>query len=80
MGGCFCKATNVSKATNVCNTTNISKYKNSVLKNDSNTTFNPLYIEEPMRKIKLNRKSKEEYYSDAIIFLQDLDAYLKEIV
>lgn len=74
MGCCFCKATNVSK------TINVSKCKNSVLKNDSNTIFNPLYIEEPMQKPKLNRKSKEEYCNEATTFLQDLDAYLKEIV
>ena len=46
--------------------------------NNKNTIINPIYIEEepPPTKIKLNRKSKEEYCTDAIEFLKELDLFL----
>jgi hypothetical protein len=46
--------------------------------NNKNTVINPIYIEEeePPPKIKLNRKSKEEYCTDATEFLKDLDHFL----
>jgi hypothetical protein len=47
--------------------------------NSKNTVINPIYNEEeelPPPKIKLNRKSKEEYCTDAIEFLKELDLFL----
>lgn len=42
------------------------------------TFINPIYIEEeePPPKIKLNRKSREEYFNNATEFLKELDMFL----
>ena len=64
MGCCVCKP--------------IKLRKNNDNNYDKDTFINPIYIEEeePPPKIKLNRKSKEEYYNDAKDYLKDLDHFL----
>ena len=65
MGCCVCKPIKLRK----------HNYKTY----GKDTIMNPIYIEEeepPPSKIKLNRKSKEEYYNDAKDYLKDLDHFL----
>ena len=65
MGCCVCKPNKLRK----------NNYNNY----DKDTFINPIYIEEeepPPAKIKLNRKSKEEYCNEAKDYLKDLDLFL----